>query len=88
MRKIMPLIVIGIGLILISVSVSVLLLDQQGSELSASDSKPENYVVPEPVEFPAFELTLIDTENNTVSLTDHLGTVILINAWATWCPPV
>lgn len=75
----MPLIIIGIGLILISVSASVVLLDQQGSELTASVSEPENCVVPEPVEFPTLELTLTDTENNPVSLTDHLGTVILIN---------
>ncbi len=88
MRKIIPFIVIGIGLILISVSASVVLLDQQGSELTPSVLEPFNCVVPEPVEFPAPELTLIDTENNPVSITDHLGTVVLINAWATWCPPV
>ena len=87
MRKIMPFIVIGIGLILISVSASVVLLDQQGSELTSSVSEPDNCVVPEPVEFPAPQLTLIDIENNPVSLSDHLGTVVLINAWATWCPP-
>jgi hypothetical protein len=72
MRKIMPLIVIGIGLILISVSASVVLLDQQGSELTASVSEPYNCVVPGPIEFPAPELTLIDTDSNPVSLTDHL----------------
>ena len=87
MRKIMPFIVIGFGLILISVSASVVLLDQQGSELTPSVSEPDNCVVPAPVEFPAPELKLIDTENNPVSITDHLGTVVLINAWATWCPP-
>ena len=83
----MPFIVIGFGLILISVSASVVLLDQQGSELTPSVSEPDNCVVPAPVEFPAPELKLIDTENNPVSITDHLGTVVLINAWATWCPP-
>jgi len=87
MRKIMPLIVIGIGLILISVSASLVLLDQQDSDLTASVSTPHNCVIPEPVEFPAPQLTLIDIENNPVSLSDHLGTVVLINAWATWCPP-
>lgn len=34
---------------------------------------------------PAFQLT--DLEGNTVRLTDLKGKVVLINIWATWCPP-
>lgn len=43
--------------------------------------------VPAEVDFAAPELTLIDLAGNTVSLKDHLGSVVLVNLWATWCPP-
>lgn len=31
--------------------------------------------------------TLEDTQGNQISLSDHRGKVVLINFWATWCPP-
>jgi cytochrome c biogenesis protein CcmG, thiol:disulfide interchange protein DsbE len=33
----------------------------------------------------AFALT--DLNGKTVQLSDYLGTTVLINVWATWCPP-
>ena len=36
-------------------------------------------------EAPAF--TLEDLDGNSVSLQDYKGKVLLINFWATWCPP-
>lgn len=44
-------------------------------------------VVPQEVDFPAPELTLKDLDLNPVSLEDYLGTVVLLNNWATWCVP-
>ena len=32
-------------------------------------------------------MTLTDTRGETHSLTDYRGQVVLVNLWATWCPP-
>lgn len=36
---------------------------------------------------PAPEFVLLDTDGNTVMLSDYAGKVLLVNVWATWCPP-
>jgi thiol-disulfide isomerase/thioredoxin len=41
--------------------------------------------LPEPVEAPAFSLE--DMDENVRSLQEFRGKVVLINFWATWCPP-
>jgi thiol-disulfide isomerase/thioredoxin len=33
------------------------------------------------------DFTLVDLEGNSVSLSDYRGTPVMINFWATWCPP-
>ena len=37
--------------------------------------------------YPAPEYQAITLDNETVSLTDYKGKVILVNLWATWCEP-
>lgn len=46
-----------------------------------------NSAVPLNAHIPAPEITLIDLEGNRVSLSDYRGNVVLVNNWATWCPP-
>ena len=79
----LPLILVGFGLIILSV-VTLILQSQGGS------TEPENdlYLLP-PVELSqtAPELTLFDLAGNQVSLSDFQGDVVLLNNWATWCPP-
>jgi len=41
--------------------------------------------LPKPVPAPAF--TLEDMDEEKFSLADYKGKVILLNFWATWCPP-
>jgi len=36
---------------------------------------------------PAPEFTLKDLQGRTVSLSDYRGKVLVLNFWATWCPP-
>ncbi len=60
--------------------------------LSANnDKKRQNndaYILPPAsLNVPAPNLTLTDLQGNTVSLSDYLGKVVLVNNWATWCPP-
>lgn len=43
--------------------------------------------VPARVRAPAPELELVDLSGQTVSLADYRGSVVLVNHWATWCPP-
>ncbi|MGE5375650.1 MAG: TlpA family protein disulfide reductase, partial [Bacteroidota bacterium] len=39
------------------------------------------------VNFPAPELSLQNISGKTQSLSDFRGNVVLVNNWATWCPP-
>lgn len=39
----------------------------------------------EPVAAPDF--TALDSEGNSVQLSDHLGTPVILNFWASWCSP-
>jgi len=74
-----PLIFIGIGLVIIGfVAIALLTNGQNTNEYS---------VIPSEVNFPAPELTLNDLSGGKVSITDYRQQVVLINNWATWCPP-
>jgi peroxiredoxin len=44
-------------------------------------------LLPAAANYPAPELTLTDLQEKAVSLGDYLGGVVLVNNWATWCPP-
>ncbi len=50
-------------------------------------SAPDFVAVPAEVDFPAPELNLITLDESPVSLADYHGSVVLVNLWATWCPP-
>ena len=78
-RKTVPLLLLGLGLILIVVSTYFILQDVP-VETNFS-------TVPVKVSNPAPELTLMDTQGISRSLADYQGQVVLVNLWATWCPP-
>ena len=40
---------------------------------------------PEPAD--AVDFTLPDLEGNAVNLSDHRGKTVVVDFWATWCPP-
>ncbi len=79
----LPFIFVGVGLlVLIGIALYV-----QG-DISENQSVQDPFVLP-PIEVdqPAPELTLFDLDGNQVSLSDFVGQVVLVNNWATWCPP-
>lgn len=82
-----PLALVGAGLIVIGlVSIAMIINMNQGNN-TIKASNDDYTVTPNEVFYPAPELTLNDLSGNSISLSDNLGTVILVNNWATWCPP-
>ena len=81
--NILALVLVGAGLLIVGV-VSLLLLSKPGTT-----GAPESYasVVPVAVNFPAPDLQLADIDGNETGITDYRGQVLLVNNWATWCPP-
>ncbi len=67
------LIVVGVGIIV--------LLQTKDSSFNLSGKPRFEKGVPAP------NFTLPDLNGKMVSLTDYKGNVVLLNIWATWCPP-
>jgi len=74
---------IGAGLLVLGVLTLIL---WPNPEASASSTQGRS-VVPARVEFPVPTLALSDLQGKPVSLSDYLGQIVLVNNWATWCPP-
>lgn len=70
----------SVGIKIISVIAMAVLL------LAASASRNEllTEVINSPV---ADDFTLMNTQGQNVSLSDYRGKFVLLNFWATWCPP-
>ncbi len=77
--------VVGAGLILLGIA--LFLIWPRNSDASASGPSVSNSVVPMAVNFRAPELSLTTISGETQSLEDFRGQVVLVNNWATWCPP-
>ena len=73
---------IAFGLFLIGIAVVLL-----ASPKSDSRATSQSSVVPLEVNFAAPELSLQNINGKTESLSDYRGNVVLVNNWATWCPP-
>jgi thiol-disulfide isomerase/thioredoxin len=80
---ILGMLMIGTGLLVLGVVTLVVLPKPEAK----SGSTPEYSAIPVEVNYPSPELSLTDLQGFPVSLEDHLGKVVLVNNWATWCPP-
>jgi len=72
-------ILLGSGVILLAVSIYFI----QNYALTRSDLR----AIPARADYAAPNLALTDLDGRPVSLQDYRGQVVLVNLWATWCPP-
>jgi peroxiredoxin len=75
---------LGMGLILIGLAAFFLLQGTKNTEVSKPVSKS---VVPMAVNYSAPELSLQNVNGKTEALIGYRDKVVLVNNWATWCPP-
>ena len=81
-KKQFPVLPIVIGSLLIIFA--VMALTPPSEESSAAS---QNSVVPMAVNYSAPDLSLQNINGGTESLSDYRDNVVLVNNWATWCPP-
>lgn len=83
-RQAVSLVITGTGLIIAGVAAWFLLTNPvQDDPTQATDFS----AIPAKVEYQAPAITLSDIKGNRHSLSDFQGSVVLVNLWATWCPP-
>lgn len=80
--RVIALMMVGFGFLALGIS---FFMTQRDS--ASYDSTTEFSTVPAKVDFPAPELTLTTLAGDEASLSDYRGSVVLVNLWATWCPP-
>jgi cytochrome c biogenesis protein CcmG/thiol:disulfide interchange protein DsbE len=82
--RIVAMLLMGAGLVVIGAALSAIVFTRERPAAASADGPS---VVPASVDFAAPALSLPNTSGNTESLTDYRGRVVLVNNWATWCPP-
>ncbi len=80
-------IVIGTVLVLVVIAAFLLWSGFHSMSNVTAASDEGSSVVPMAVNFPAPQLALQDINGNNESLADFHNDVLLVNNWATWCPP-
>lgn len=81
-QRIIAMLLIGFGLIAVGVAAMTMITLRRSQGLGQETS-----AVPVKVDYPAPSLSLTDLEGVPRSLSDYQGQVVLVNMWATWCPP-
>jgi peroxiredoxin len=77
-----PILSLGIGLLLVVAVLYFGLRDTENAPL------PQDFsTIPVEVNYPAPELELENVNGGFESLSDFRDQVVLVNNWATWCPP-
>lgn len=78
------LVVAGLGLVVLGIAIWILAINSQAS----SNTRATDFSsIPVPVRFDAPNLTLQDLTGREQSLSEYRGSVVIVNLWATWCPP-
>ena len=85
--KTLSFLLLGVGLMLIGAGFSIRLVKQDQRPAAQEPATSRNCVQPAPVSFQAPDLELETLDLQTIKLENYLGKTVLLNAWATWCPP-
>ena len=86
--RLLALVMIGCGFLAIGIMYYLLSINNSKTEYASfTDSTADFSTVPAKVDFVAPELNLTTLAGDPVSLADYRGSVVLVNLWATWCPP-
>lgn len=72
------------GLIFIGIAV---VMHASGNSKNSPAAAGRGGVLPIEINSPAPRLALQNLQGETMSLADYQGQVVLVNNWATWCPP-
>ena len=80
-QSVLPLVFVLVGVALVLISAGAILLGRSSGSTEAGVS-----VAPRVGQRLA-DFALTDLDGQTVRLSDFAGRPVLINAWATWCPP-
>jgi cytochrome c biogenesis protein CcmG/thiol:disulfide interchange protein DsbE len=81
--RLYAMLMMGIGLVSLGIMLFLLMKDNSAADASVQDFS----AVPVQVDYSAPKLDLTDLSGKSVSLDDYVGKVVLVNLWATWCPP-
>lgn len=79
--RLAAMVMIGCGFLALGISFMLF----RGTTTYASEQ--DFSAVPAEVNFSAPELNLTTLQGQPNSLSDYKGSVVLVNLWATWCPP-
>ena len=84
-KNITGMILLGAGLILVGLTAMLMLPQKETVAGNLSPSLPRT--IPVQVNYDAPSLTLMSLDGKEHSLEEYRGQVVLVNLWATWCPP-
>ena len=84
--RISALMAMGVGLILVGTALAAVVIGNNNAG-GAAAFVGSGSVVPAKVEFRAPALYLPNLSGRAESWQDYAGRLILVNNWATWCPP-
>jgi thiol-disulfide isomerase/thioredoxin len=79
-------ILLGLGLMLLATGFGIRFINDETSA-TEKQTTARNCVQPASVSFSAPKLSLLSLDQEPANLEQFRGKTVLLNAWATWCPP-